>query len=99
MLGVATSEVEVTNISAHGFWLLLGSEELMIPYPQFPWFKSATVDQITTVERPTENHLYWPKLDIDLSVESLRNPDSFPLVSKAASAGSAGAVDGENART
>jgi hypothetical protein len=34
------------------------------------------------VERPTENHLHWPQLDIDLSVQSLRDPDSFPLVSQ-----------------
>jgi hypothetical protein len=81
MPGVATLEAEVTNISAHGFWLLLGNEELAVPYAQFPWFKKATVEQILSVERPTENHLYWPRLDIDLSVESLRHPDAFPLVS------------------
>jgi hypothetical protein len=33
-------------------------------------------------QRPTENHLHWPQLDIDLSVESLRDPKAFPLVSK-----------------
>ena len=82
MPGIATLEAEVTNISAHGFWLLLGNEELPVPYAQFPWFKKATVEQILAVERPTENHLYWPQLDIDVSVESLRNPDAFPLVSK-----------------
>jgi len=82
MHGVATLEVEVTNISAHGFWVLLGNEELPVPYSEFPWFKSATVEQILTVERPTEGHLYWPKLDVDLSVESLRNPQAFPLLSK-----------------
>ena len=81
MPGIATSEAEVTNISAHGFWLLLGSEELPVPYAQFPWFKKATVEQILSVERPTENHLYWPQLDIDLSVESLRRPEAFPLTS------------------
>jgi hypothetical protein len=82
MHGAGTLEVEVSNISAHGFWLLLGSEELPVPYAQFPWFRNATIDQITMVERPTENHLYWPRLDIDLSVESLRNPEAFPLVSR-----------------
>ncbi|MEO7851204.1 MAG: DUF2442 domain-containing protein [Rubrivivax sp.] len=81
MPGVATLEAEVTNISAHGFWIFLGTDELPVPYDQFPWFRDATVDQISTVERPAENHLYWPKLDVDLSVESLRNPDAFPLVS------------------
>lgn len=82
MPGTATLAVEVTNISAHGFWLLLGDEEVAVPYADFPWFKNATVEQILGVERPTENHLYWPRLDIDLSVESLRKPEAFPLVSK-----------------
>jgi hypothetical protein len=84
MPGVATLGAEVTNISAHGFWVLVGDEELPVPYAQFPWFKQATVAQLTAVQRPTDNHLYWPELDIDLSVDSLRNPDAFPLVSKSA---------------
>lgn len=72
---------EVTNISGHGFWLLLGDKELPVPYAQFPRFKKASIEQLLAVERPTESHLYWPQLDVDLSVESLRNPDAFPLVS------------------
>jgi len=73
--------VEVTHISKHGLWVLLGDEELVVPFAQFPWFKKATVEQLADVQRPTENHLYWPQLDVDLSVESIRNPDAFPLVS------------------
>lgn len=84
MLGVSTLAVEVTNISAHGFWVMVGAEELPVPYSLFPWFRNATVEQIIAVERPTESHLYWPKLDVDLSVESLREPAAFPLVSKGA---------------
>jgi hypothetical protein len=85
MPGTGTLEAEVTNISAHAFWLLLDGEELPVPFSQFPWFRNATVKQITCVERPTANHLYWPQLDVDLSVESLRHPESFPLVSKSVS--------------
>ena len=81
MLGIGTLEAEVTNISAHAFWLLLGTEEMAVPFSEFPWFKNATVEQITCVERPTENHLYWPRLDVDLAVESIRDPKAFPLVS------------------
>lgn len=81
MPGTATLEAEVTNISRHGFWLLLGTEELPVPYAQFPWFTRATVAQILCVQRPTTNHLYWPELDVDLSVDSLRDPEAFPLVS------------------
>ena len=59
-------EAEVIHISPHGFWMLLGTEELLVPFTEFPWFKKATVEQITQVERPTSNHLYWPLLDVDL---------------------------------
>jgi len=81
-LGESTSQVEVSNISTHGFWLLLGDEELFVPFAEFPWFRDATVRQIGMVERPSAHHLYWPDLDIDLAVASIRNPRAFPLVSK-----------------
>ena len=84
MHGTATSAAEVTHVSRHGFWLLLNNEELLVPFAEFPWFRQATIEQLTAVERPAENHLYWPQLDVDLSVESIRNPRAFPLVSRAA---------------
>ena len=67
-----------------GFWLLLGSEELLVPFAEFPWFRKATIEQISAVEWPSENHLYWPQLDVDLSVESIRQPADFPLMSRVA---------------
>ena len=84
MLGTVTLGAEVTNVSKHCFWLLLGDEEIAVPFSEFPWFKKATIEQLSEVHRPTENHLYWPQLDIDLSLESIRNPENFPLVSSAA---------------
>jgi hypothetical protein len=33
-----TVEVEVTNISAHGLWLLSRDKELFLSYEDFPWF-------------------------------------------------------------
>jgi hypothetical protein len=82
MPGIGTSAVEVTNISGHCFWLLLGDEEISVAFADFPWFRNATVDQITTVQWPSADHLYWPLLDVDLSVQSLRDPAAFPLVSR-----------------
>ena len=84
MLGTVTSVPEVTHVSVHGLWLLLGQEELHLPFEKFPWFKQATIEQLSEVEWPSPNHLYWPRLDVDLSVESVRNPEAFPLVSPAA---------------
>ena len=81
-LGASTLEVEVTNVSKHGFWLWLGDEELFVPFAEFPWFKDASIGKLLHVERPQAHHLYWPDLDIDLTVESIRHPEHFPLVSR-----------------
>ena len=81
MPGANPSAVEVTHISKNGFWLLLDDEELLLPFSDFPWFRQATIEQLTTIEWPSADHLYWPMLDVDLSVESIRCPEKFPLVS------------------
>ena len=81
MPGTAISAPEVTHVSKHGLWLLRDDEELFLPFEQFPWFRQATIEQITHVEAPGPDHLYWPELDIDLAVESIRHPEAFPLVS------------------
>ena len=83
-LGTSTSEVEVTNISRHGFWLWLRDRELFVPFSEFPWFADAPVGKIVNVERPSEDHLYWPDLDVDLSVRSIQHPEEFPLKSRVA---------------
>jgi hypothetical protein len=80
--GASILEVEATNISKHGFWLLLGDEELFVPFSEFPWFKDAPVAKLMNVERPQAHHLYWPDLDVDLAVDSIRHPEQFPLISR-----------------
>ena len=81
-LGRRTSAVEVTNISKHGFWILIHDRELFLPFEQFPWFKNAAVGAILNVTLAGPDHLHWPDLDVDLSIESLEHPYQFPLVSK-----------------
>ena len=85
MLGTVISAPEVTHVSRHGLWLLLADEEILLPFEKFPWFRQATIDQISHIEALTPEHLYWPELDIDLSVESIRHPEAFPLVARSAS--------------
>ena len=74
--------VEVTNISRHGFWLLLGDQERFVPFKAFPWFRDASVADLTAVQLPSPHHLRWPKLDIDLAVDSLDHPERYPLISR-----------------
>lgn len=82
VLGANISPVEVTNISRHGFWILLKDEELFLSFAEFPWFRDVAVGKILHIELPSPNHLYWPELDVDLAVESIRHPEHFPLVSQ-----------------
>jgi hypothetical protein len=75
-------EVEVTNIGAHGFWLLVRGQEHFLPYDEYPWFREARVCDILGVTLVGEDHLHWPALDVDLSLESLEKPEAFPLVAR-----------------
>lgn len=70
--GPGTSSVEVTNVSPHGFWLFVGDRELFVPFKEFRWFGG----------RPF-GRSRWPDLDIDLAVESIDQPENYPLVSQA----------------
>ena len=83
MPGTSTSTLEVTNISKHGFWLLLDGRELFLPFEDFPWFKCGPVDAILRLERPAPGHLRWPDLDVDLAIESIEHPERYPLKSSA----------------
>lgn len=80
--GGSTSAVEVGNVTRQGFWLLLDGREVFLPFADFPWFRAASIDSLTTIERPSAHHLYWPLLDIDLAVDSLEHPERYPLVSR-----------------
>lgn len=82
--GDNTLGVEVTQVTGRGFWLLVEGRELYLPYGKFPWFKHATIRQITAVKRPSAGHLCWPELDVDLAIDSIEHPERYPLVSRAA---------------
>ena len=41
-----TSAVAVTNISKHGFWLLINEEEVFLPFEKFPWFLDAPIGKV-----------------------------------------------------
>jgi hypothetical protein len=81
--GQGTSAVEVTNVSPSGFWLLVEGRERFVPFKDFPWFRDATIAELTNVLLPSPHHLYWPDLDVDLAVDSLDHPERYPLVSGA----------------
>ena len=82
--GVATSGPEVTEVTSTGFRLLLAGREWFLSFQDFPWFTGAPAWKIRNVEQVSVDHLHWPELDVDLSVESIDDPEAFPLIWKAA---------------
>jgi hypothetical protein len=81
-LGRGISAVEITHISGSGVWVLAGDGELSLSYADFPWFKDAPVGKILRVEEPRPGHLYWPDLDVDLTLDRIEHPERYPLVAK-----------------
>jgi len=80
--GRPISDVELANVSPHGFWLLLDEREHFLAFKDFPWFQEATIRQLGRIERPSPHHLRWPDLDVDLAVESIEHPEQYPLISR-----------------
>lgn len=75
-------KVEVLNVSPFGMWLLIGQEELLADFKRFPFFADATIRQLGAVTLQHGTHLRWNSLDVDLHIDSLRDPDRFPLVAR-----------------
>lgn len=77
--GTSTSEAEVTNVDSHGIWLLVGETEYFLPYERHPWFRNARLAEVLDVTLLHGRHLRWEALDVDLSLDSLVEPDKYPL--------------------
>jgi len=78
--GKSVSKAEVTNISEHGFWIFVDGDEYFVAVEQFPWFEMATIKELSNVELWHGGHLYWPALDVDLSVKIIEHPERYKLV-------------------
>ena len=78
--GTSISEVEVSNVSPHGIWLLINKKEYFLTYELYPWFEDAPIKKLFDVELIHGHHIHWPSLDIDLELDSLESPDSYPLI-------------------
>ena len=78
LTGRRISEVEVTQISKGGIWILIDDKEYFLPFEKVPWFKNANVGQIHNVQFLNAHELHWPDLNLNLSVESFGQPDHVP---------------------
>ena len=75
-----TSKAEVTQVSSHGLWVLVGEREYFLDFDAYPWFAKGSIADVTKVQLLHGRHLLWPALDVDIELESLAYPDRYPLV-------------------
>ncbi len=84
--GSATSTAEVVHVSGRGFWIMLDppGRELYLPFEGFPWFREATIRQLSHIEVERQHLSRWPDLDVDLDVDRIEHPERYPLVARTA---------------
>jgi hypothetical protein len=80
--GKRTLAAEVSGVSIRGIWLLVDGRELFMSFRHFPYFRDATIAEVLNVRRPYAWHLRWPRLDVDLELESIEHPERYPLVDR-----------------
>jgi hypothetical protein len=71
---------EVTNVSRFGFWIIVNDREFFVPFADYPGFCDATMTQIYAVEHVAPDQLHWPALDVDIDLNALAHPETFPLI-------------------
>jgi hypothetical protein len=80
IFGTNTLNCEVTEIHKTGFWVFLKGEEYFIPFKKFPMFQHKEVEDLFDVQYFEPDHLYWKTLDIDIELDSIKNPEGYPLI-------------------
>jgi hypothetical protein len=81
--GARTSaEAQVLGLTPYALWLLVRNREFMLDFRNFPWFARASIEDVSDVKLVHGKHLHWPRLDVDLHIDSLEFPERFPLVSR-----------------
>ena len=78
-LGQDTSVVDISLVTAKGFWIFVQSKGYFLSFDEYPWFRNARIAEIMNVELKNQHHLRWEDLDVDIELDSLEHPERYPL--------------------
>lgn len=78
-LGQSISDVDISLVTAKGFWIFVQSKEYFLSFDDYPWFRNARIAEIMNVALKNQHHLRWDDLDIDIELDSLEHPERYPL--------------------
>jgi hypothetical protein len=60
-----------------GMAIVVNGKEYFLRYTDFPWFEYCSVAELRKITSDRWG-VYWDLVDIDLSIESIENPEHFP---------------------
>ena len=72
----------IVAINREGIMISLEGNNYFLSYNRVPWMKDATISEVLDVRMSGNNAIEWPRLDVDLEVDSLRHPERYPLLIK-----------------
>lgn len=78
--GTCISESNVTNITGLGIYILIEDKEYFIPFRDYPILLDSTVSQLMNMTFHPPFQLRWDDLDVDIELQALEQPESFPLI-------------------
>ena len=67
-------------INEKGVMISVMGQDFFLSYNRVPWMRDATINEVLDVRMNGKNAIEWPKLEVDLEVESLRHPERYPLL-------------------
>ena len=73
---------DVLMINDRGIMISVQGQDYFLSYNRVPWMIDATINEVLDVRMSGNNAIEWPKLQVDLEVESLRHPERYPLLIK-----------------
>ena len=76
------TSVNVLMINDKGIMLSVKGNDYFISFNRIPWIKSASIMDALDVKMSGRNAIEWPKLDVDLEIDSLKHPERYPLIMK-----------------
>lgn len=73
---------DVLMINDKGIMISVLGQDYFLSYNRVPWMRDATINEVLDIRMSGKNAIEWPKLDVDLEIESLRHPERYPLLIK-----------------
>jgi len=73
---------DVLMINDRGIMISVQGQDYFLSYNRVPWMKDATINEVLDVQMSGKNAIVWPKLNVDLEVDSLKHPERYPLLIK-----------------